>query len=138
MAQAFFFCAEVVCVIGGISDARLAQLRTMIDQGNEDDFYSWDEWKRKLRPEVLRLDNFECQLCKVRGKVRSSSTGSRMIVHHVKHLRDRPDLALSVFDPDTGERQLITVCKDCHEALHPDSMRQLTPGAPPLTAERWD
>lgn len=123
---------------GGISDGRLAQLRQLIDDDREAEFYSWDEWRRKLRPEVLRLDNFECQLCKARGKVRTGTAGSRMIVHHVKYLRDRPDLALSVIDPDTGERQLITVCKDCHEALHPKAMRQYAPQAPPVTAERWD
>ena len=122
----------------GISDGRLAQLRKLIEDGREAEFYSWDEWRRKLRPEVLRLDNNECQLCKARGKVRTGASGSRMIVHHVKHLVDRPDLALSVYDPDTGERQLITVCKDCHEALHPESMRQTTPQEPPVTTERWD
>lgn len=123
---------------GGISDGRLAQLQRLIDDGRECEFYSWDEWRRKVRAEVLKLDNFECQLCKARGKVRSCAGGSRMIVHHVKHLRDRPDLALSMFDPDTGERQLLTVCKDCHEALHPESMRQYEAHAAPLTSERWD
>ena len=122
----------------GISDGRLAQLRQLIGDGREAEFYSWDEWRRKLRPEVLRLDNHECQLCKARGKVRTDTAGSRLIVHHVKHLQDRPDLALSGFDPDTGERQLLTVCKDCHEALHPEAMRQYAPQAPPVTAERWD
>ena len=138
MAQACLFCSEVVQVNGGISDARLAQLRAMIDQGTEDEFYSWDEWRRDVRPKVLKLDRNECQLCAARGKVRSSTAGARLIVHHVKHLRDRPDLALSVYDPDTGERQLLTVCKDCHEALHPESMRQYEPRTAPLTAERWD
>lgn len=121
-----------------ISAGRLSQLRQMLAEGREDEFYSWDEWRRNLRPSVLRLDNCECQLCKAQGKVRSSTAGTRMIVHHVKHLRDRPDLALSVWDPDTGERQLITVCKDCHEALHPEAMRQSAPAAPLVTAERWD
>ena len=57
--------------------------------------------------------------------------------HHVKHLRQRPDLALSIWDPDTGARQLVTVCKACHEREHPESLRRSVPAAP-LTAERWD
>ena len=73
----------------------MAQLRALIAQGRKEAFYSWPEWK-SLRPEVLRLDNSECQRCKARGKYRPAR-----IVHHVKHLEDRPDLALSVWDPDT-------------------------------------
>ena len=61
-----------------------------------------------------------------------------MLVHHVKRLKDRPDLALSIIDPATGERQLISVCKDCHEMLHPESQRQFFPKEPPVTVERWD
>ena len=110
----------------------MAQLRALIAQGRKEAFYSWPEWK-SLRPEVLRLDNSECQRCKARGKYRPAR-----IVHHVKHLEDRPDLALSVWDPDTGERQLVSVCKLCHEELHPESQRQFRRIRAPLTAERWD
>ena len=92
--------------------------------------YSWPEWRR-LRREVLAVDNCECQECKRRGVYSKAS-----IVHHVRHLRDRPDLALSVYDGDS--RQLEAVCKRCHEELHPDSQRQYAPSAPPLTPERWD
>ena len=60
------------------------------------------------------------------------------IVHHVKHLRKRPDLALSIWDTDTGERQLISVCKQCHEELHPESQRQYRRFYAPVTVERWD
>lgn len=116
----------------GISPARLAQLVALISSGQEAKFYSWPEW-RVLRLDVLRLDHFECQRCKARGRFRKGR-----IVHHVKHLRDRPDLALSVFDPDTGGRQLETLCKSCHEAEHPESQRQYAPKSPPLTVERWD
>ena len=116
----------------GISGARLAQLRALIQAGEEEKFYSWGEWRR-LRPEIVRLDHGECQECKRRGRFRPGT-----IVHHVKHLRDRPDLALSVWDPDTGERQLELVCKRCHELEHPESQRQFAPKAPPVTEERWD
>ena len=116
----------------GISGARLAELAALLAAGQEYKFYSWPEW-RSLRAEVLRLDHYECQHCKAAGRY---SRG--YIVHHVKHLRERPDLALSVFDPDTGQRQLETLCKQCHEQEHPESQRQFQPQAPPITAERWD
>ena len=44
----------------GISESRLAELRGLLNGGNEHEFYSWAEWRR-LRREVLKLDNFECQ-----------------------------------------------------------------------------
>ena len=110
----------------------LAKLRALIAAGREWEFYSWSQWLRR-RGEVLELDHHECQLCRAQGRYRRGK-----IVHHVKHLRDRPDLALSIFDPDTGERQLLTVCKTGHELEHPEAFRQYAPKAPPLTAERWD
>ena len=116
----------------GISGARLQELVSLLASGHEYRFYSWPEW-RALRLEVLQLDRYECQHCKAAGRYRKG-----YIVHHVKHLRDRPDLALSIYDPDTGERQLICVCKKCHEELHPESQRQFFPKEPPVTAERWD
>lgn len=135
------FCREVIAASrklrslrqGGlmsISAARLAELKTLLSAGSEHEFYSWGEWRR-LRADVLRLDNGECQECRRRGRYAKAS-----IVHHVRHLRERPDLALSVYDGDV--RQLEAVCKRCHEALHPESQRQFTSAAPPVTAERWD
>lgn len=116
-----------------ISAGRLAQLRAMIQAGRKEEFYSWPEW-RALRPDVLALDHHECVRCReIRRKFRRAK-----IVHHVKHLEDRPDLALSVWDPETGERQLVSVCKQCHEELHPESQRQYKHIRAPLTAERWD
>jgi 5-methylcytosine-specific restriction endonuclease McrA len=133
VARAFFrFREEVRGVVDHISPTRLDRLRRLIDAGQEARFYWWPEWQ-ELRAAVLKMDNFECQICKARGRY---SRGT--IVHHVKHLRERPDLALSIFDPDTGERQLITVCKACHEEEHPESLRRREPSAAPLTVERWD
>lgn len=110
----------------------LPALEALAADGNTAPFYSWRAW-RKLREQVRRMDNGECQLCKARGRYRRGS-----IVHHVKHVEDRPDLALSIWDPDTGERQLVTVCKACHEALHPESLRQNRPARESLRPERWD
>lgn len=114
-----------------ISPTRLQQLVTLIQSGKEFLFYQWPEWKR-IRAEVLKLDHYECQKCKAeKHRYRKA-----MIVHHVKHLKDRPDLALDIYEKE--ERQLISVCKDCHEKLHPESQRQHQSNANQITEERWD
>lgn len=106
---------------------------TMISGGNDmagdnaipDNFYKTGIWVRK-RTEILERDNHECQRCKDAG---GYSKGN--VVHHIKHLEDRPDLAL---DDDN----LMTVCEACHNALHPERMR--TPEASKrrqITPERW-
>lgn len=99
-------------------------------------FYdSWD-WKKK-RKEILRRDHYECVFCKARGH-HSRAT----IVHHVLHLEDRPDLALAdtYTDPHGEEhRQLVSVCRECHETVcHPGRMGESMPAKPRLTGERWD
>lgn len=116
-----------------ISAARLQQLQGMIAAGTSDDFYDWPEWK-EIRKPVLDLDRKECQICKRCGRYRKA-----VMVHHIKHLRDRPDLALSVVDPDTGKRQLISLCRACHEDQHPErGLKKYPSPAAPLTEERWD
>lgn len=94
-------------------------------------FYTSTAWKKK-RAEVLKLDHYECQRCKAKGKYSRAE-----IVHHVLHLREHPAKALDIYDGD--RRQLVSVCKRCHEELHPEAQRQnIFLSAPPLTAERWD
>lgn len=116
-----------------ISAARLKQLQTMIADGCSDDFYDWAEWSN-ARQKALQLDRQECQLCKQCGRYRKA-----VIVHHIKHLRDRPDLALSIFNPETGDRQLVSLCRACHEEQHPErGLKKYPIGPLPLTAERWD
>lgn len=117
-----------------ITPARLQQLEQLIRDGNAHEFYLWPEWRKEpdgIRFQVLRLDRFECQPCKRRGRYRKAT-----IVHHIKHLKDRPDLALSIFDGK--ERQLESVCYWCHEDFHPERFPQPQDQAPPLTPERWD
>lgn len=114
----------------GISPAMLLKLQHLISTGESDKFYSWTAWEKR-RDDVLKLDKWECQICKARGKYRRAT-----IVHHVKHLKERPDLALSIWDGE--ERQLLSVCKWCHEDEHPESQKQYKPKAEPLTEERWD
>ena len=112
---------------------KMQELVKLIEQGDEYLFYVSTEW-RSLRERILHMDNHECQLCKQHGRYRRG-----VLVHHVKHLRDRPDLALSIYDPETGERQLITVCKQCHEEQHPEALRpNILNKREQITSERWD
>lgn len=113
---------------------QLIRLRKLIEDGCEERFYSWQVWRRLSHTVRTRIDRNECQACKRRGKYAPAE-----IVHHVKHLRDRPDLALSIFDPENGERQLLSLCRACHEMEHPERLH-LAQGAAaePLTEERWD
>lgn len=94
-------------------------------------FYTWKQWKRR-RKEVLKIDKYECQLCKSRGKYTRANT-----VHHVNHLKDRPDMALDIWYSigGTKKRNLISLCHQCHDEVHgyrkPGGKRD-------LTEERWD
>lgn len=81
------------------------------------------------------MDNYECQDCKARGHHTPAT-----LVHHIKHLKERPDLALSIYDPDTKERQLVSLCRHCHELRHPEALKQYGWAVIrlPVTEERWD
>ena len=118
-----------------ITQIQLQQLKTWIDAGEEHRFYIGGAWKAICK-EVRRIDRNECQICKTKHRRYRLGT----IVHHVKHLKDRPDLALSLRDPDTGERQLITVCKRCHERLHPEALQEQKSAvkSEEIASERWD
>lgn len=93
-------------------------------------FYDSAEWK-KLRAEVLALDHHECQECKAKGIYKRAT-----IVHHVKHIDERWDLRAKIFDGD--ERQLVSVCAECHNRLHPERFEDReTSGKDGLTEEWW-
>lgn len=107
-----------------------------INNGNVKAFYHSVQWT-KLRKQVLEMDRNECQMCKLVGRYRKAT-----VVHHVNHLKDRPDLCLSVYD-ETGRRQLLSVCKECHEnKCHPDRIWvhqfKATSGMAVTQEERWD
>lgn len=95
-------------------------------------FYKSAAWK-KLRAEVLALDHNECQRCKSKGKYSKAT-----VVHHVNHVLDRPDLALTLYVD--GQRNLISLCNKCHNEVHPEKRKDFKPffkPKPPLTEERW-
>ena len=108
----------------------LSELNNYIDTGKAENFYTWTQWRR-VRDEVLKLDNYECQACKQNGRHRRAE-----VVHHIKHLKDRPDLALSIWDGQ--ERQLVSLCRECHEKVHPERIKHKWKRKTPLTVERWD
>lgn len=95
-------------------------------------FYDSGDWRR-LRRRVLEFDKYECQLCKEQGQYKKAE-----IVHHVKHVEDYPELRLSWYYIEDGEehRNLISVCRDCHESkCHPERLRMND--TKPLNVERW-
>ena len=94
-------------------------------------FYIWGEWL-KVREDVLKLDKFECQDCKKKGKYTRATT-----VHHNQFLKKYPELALEIFYEFAGNRyrNLVSLCHDCHEARHGYRKKE---GKKPLTEERWD
>lgn len=77
-------------------------------------FYCSTKWQR-IRDKVMRLDHYECQLCKSKyHRIRKAS-----MVHHVHHLEDYPNLALEIYDEE-GNRNLISLCNSCHNEVHPE------------------
>lgn len=110
-------------------------VRACVRDGRVNEFYAWGKWK-ELRREILRQDKGECQECKKLGKYRRA-----VIVHHVKHLRIHPELALckTYITPEgKEERQLISVCRECHESVcHPERMRKRRDKEKFWTEEKW-
>lgn len=82
------------------------------------------------------MDHNECQLCRARHK---HTPGA--IVHHSFHLDQYPQYGLAVWvdDPANGgrRRNLITVCRECHETVCHPNRRRIVDRPPPLTKERW-
>lgn len=74
------------------------------------EFYESRKWKRK-RQQILKRDGYMCQICKRYGRIREAQE-----VHHIQHLEDRPDLALD-------NNNLISLCRACHNAQHPEKGR---------------
>lgn len=82
-------------------------------------FYDSGEWKR-LREEVKKRDNYECQECKRNGFVcidtnwyseKAKRKKIQLVVHHIKELEYHPNLALEIDN-------LETVCVRCHNKEH--------------------
>lgn len=103
-----------------------------IKKGNVSYFYTSRTWRRK-RKEILDRDNDECQICKENGKVTAGTKEDPLIVHHIKELKDRPDLCLT-------DSNLLTVCDHCHETVcHPNRLGEYKEKKKVIDIpERWE
>lgn len=101
------------------------KLYNYIISGDTDKFYASPQWRRK-RKDIIERDNRECQRCKKEGRVGPGET-----VHHIKHLTDRPDLALV-------DDNLITLCYSCHNLEHPEKFGQGKAQPKFMNEERWE
>lgn len=77
----------------------------LIQHNNIKGFYSSTTWER-LRDQFKADQHSECQMCRAAGVY-----GPPDIVHHIKHVRQHPELAL---DRDN----LITLCDGHHWLQH--------------------
>ncbi|MGW8050195.1 HNH endonuclease [Enterococcus dispar] len=68
-------------------------------------FYDSAKW-RHLRQRAMKRDHYECQMCKALGRHHKVEN-----VHHIKEVKDRPDLALTLDN-------LICLCIDHHNEVH--------------------
>ena len=100
------------------------KLLQAIKEGNTHYFYTSRTWRKK-RLEILDRDNNECQKCKKRGEVSKATC-----VHHKKHLKDRPDLALE-------DNNLESLCDTCHNEEHPEKLNNPKPKRKFVNEERW-
>lgn len=119
-----------------MTEALYKWLCDKIAAGEADDFYRTRVWKNRSK-EVRTLDRNECQKCKARGRYKKAT-----LVHHINHVKDRPDLALDIWytAPDgSRQRNLISICDECHKEEHPEQQRQYTAKEAAFsTPERWD
>lgn len=89
-------------------------IRELIDQDALWKFYKSKEFV-KLKNSVLKKQHYECQVCRDKGIITRADT-----VHHVQYVREHPELALSEYYYFDGKqyKNLIAVCKSCHNKLH--------------------
>lgn len=84
-------------------------------------FYHTLQWKRKRR-KILKRDRYTCRRCRQQGKYKRANT-----VHHIKKLRDVPELALT-------DDNLVSLCAECHEEIHPEKHKKR---CELVTKEKW-
>lgn len=103
----------------------------------EDKLYIFYKSKyfKNLREYVLSIDDHVCFNCH-----RKNAT----IAHHINHVREHPQLALSIYYFDKQERRkkrnIVSVCKACHNVLHPEKFGSLNEFASEsrfVNEERW-
>lgn len=101
--------------------------------------YNSARWQQ-VRDRILIRDRYECQDCVQRLR-KAATIGERLFgedakiqratqVHHIKELRDYPDLA---FD----EENLISLCTRCHNIRHGRQPKRFMKKKRVLTEEKW-
>lgn len=100
-----------------------AVLLEAIKLGNTEVFYKSIEWIKKRR-DILKRDNNECQKCKSNGGYHKAEC-----VHHIKHLKDFPELALT-------DENLTSLCYACHNIEHPEKLH-INSKPKYINRERW-
>lgn len=84
-------------------------------------FYKSRSWI-ELKNSVMEEFHHECGRCRAKGKITKAVT-----VHHINHVKDRPDLALSEYyidDNGNKQRNLIPLCARCHNEVHPEKLEK--------------
>ena len=104
-----------------INNELLEFIKECIKNNNMHSFYIKKVWREK-RKEIIQRDHCECQACKRKGKIKvlkikTNDKSKRAYVHHIKHLKDYPELAL---DNDNLE----TLCFYCHEEEHTEERKR--------------
>lgn len=92
-----------------------AYIRRLIAENKIEQFYFTEEWK-ELRCNVLEFYHNECQECLKKGKYTRA-----VCVHHINEVREKPDLALSMYYTDSqGQKKpnLAPLCNQCHNFVH--------------------
>lgn len=100
-------------------------IRELIDKDELWRFYKSKEWIA-LKTKVLKENHYECAECRKHGVITRYDDGRLLsTVHHVCHVRDHPELALSRTYSIGGEihQNLVPVCKACHNKLHPEKRK---------------
>ena len=116
-------------------------IRSLIQKDELWRFYKSKEWIA-LKNKIPKENHYECAECRKHGVITRHDDGGRLLstVHHVCHVRDHPELALSEWykDYSTGklERNLIPVCKACHNKLHPEKIKRVNQDKF-VNDERW-
>ena len=101
------------------------KLLKAIREGNTHYFYTSRTWRNK-RKGILQRDNNECQKCKSKGRYHIAES-----VHHIKHLKDYPELALV-------DSNLISLCNSCHNDEHPEKLKEFKVKKKFQNEERWE
>ena len=102
-------------------------------------FYNSSAWKHK-RVEILMRDHYECQDC--RKRLRDAADSGTLLagrerkiwpaeeVHHIKELKEHPDLALN-------DDNLVSLCTQCHNIRHGRTPHRFVRRKKRLTEEKW-